>query len=61
MTKKDEQCDVRGCKDKMFATLFPNDLDFKVCARHFKERVGQKILRVAGKAEIIDKTGEHEL
>jgi hypothetical protein len=52
-----EHCEIGDCTAPVFATLYPNDLNIKVCEFHFKERVGRKILE---HAEIVDMTDEEE-
>lgn len=49
-------CEVKGCKEKLFATAYPDDLKFRLCAYHFKDKFGHLVAN----APIVDMTGDDD-
>ena len=51
---KNKTCEVENCKEKVFATAYPEDIKYRLCEFHFKEMFGN----IMQGAEVVDKTNE---
>lgn len=51
-----ETCEVKNCKESVFATAFPEDLKYKLCRGHFMLKMG----KFAQGAKIVDLTEDRK-
>ena len=49
-----KKCEVDNCKERVFATAYPEDIKYRLCKFHFKD----KFYNIIQSAEIVDKTNE---